>query len=202
MAAVVLAAGGGRRFAGGSHKLLADYGGQPLVRWAIDAARAASLDETLVVTGAADLSGVLPTGVEVVHNSGWRQGLAGSVVIALAWCRARGLDAAVIGLGDCPGVEPSAWRAVAARPEPVAVACFAGRHRPPVRLAASVWGSLARHGDEGARGLWSRGGVAVFVACAGDPLDVDTVADLALARSARPFGREPSPMRERSRPGR
>jgi CTP:molybdopterin cytidylyltransferase MocA len=49
-AAVVLAAGGGSRYAGPTHKLLADLRGQPVVLWAVQAALGASLDETLSPT--------------------------------------------------------------------------------------------------------------------------------------------------------
>ena len=50
--AVVLAAGGGSRFAGSGHKLLAQRDGRTVVEHAVDAAREA-LGDVLVVTGAA-----------------------------------------------------------------------------------------------------------------------------------------------------
>ena len=48
-AAVVLAAGGGTRFAGDAHKLLAPLRGRPVVVHAVSAALDAALDEVLVV---------------------------------------------------------------------------------------------------------------------------------------------------------
>ena len=45
----------GTRFEGDTHKLLTVVRGRPLVMWAIENARQAGLDETVVVTGAASL---------------------------------------------------------------------------------------------------------------------------------------------------
>ncbi|MEA3214297.1 MAG: molybdenum cofactor cytidylyltransferase, partial [Acidimicrobiia bacterium] len=59
VAAVLLAAGGGSRFSGPTHKLLALLRGKPVVLWAVEAALAAGLDETLVITGAAGLTELL-----------------------------------------------------------------------------------------------------------------------------------------------
>lgn len=188
-AGVLLAAGGGSRFGGPVHKLLAAYRGRPLVVAALDAALGAGLSELAVVVGAVDLRPLLPEGVTVLENPQWRDGLAGSLRVGIRWCAARGHCAAVVGLGDTPGISAGAWRAVAASPAPVAVASFRGRLAPPVRLAAEAWELLPTTGDAGARSLWHRAGTEE-VPCEGDPADVDTGEDLARLE-ARPRGQEP-----------
>jgi CTP:molybdopterin cytidylyltransferase MocA len=178
VAAVVLAAGGGRRFAGPAHKLLADFRGRPLVSWAIAAAMGAGLHETIVVSGAVDLDGVIPDGVTRLHNPHWASGLASSLRLALT--AAEHHDAVVVGLGDQPLVESAAWRAVAGADAPIAVATYHGQRRNPVRLARSVWPLLPVEGDEGARTIMREHPELVAeVACPGEPADVDTLEDLA-----------------------
>src|SRR5205814_8186693 len=54
-AAVLLAAGGGTRFHGDGHKLLTVLRGRPVYEHALAAARAAALDELVVVLGAVEL---------------------------------------------------------------------------------------------------------------------------------------------------
>lgn len=202
LAAVVLAAGGGTRFvpagnppvvpAGRStlapaagapvaptHKLLAEFRGRPLVAWALEAALEAQLARTWVVTGAVDLAGVVPAGVEVLANPAWASGQASSLQVAITAAYAAGLSGVVVGLGDQPMVPASAWRAVADGPGPIVVATYGGRRRNPVRLDRGVWPELAAAGDEGARALMRlRPGLVRGVACAGDPADIDTVEDL------------------------
>ena len=97
VAAVVLAAGGASRWDGPGHKLLADLGGRPLASWAIDAAATAGLDELVVVTGAADLVGLVPPGATVAHNPDWADGQAGSLQVAMSRCREAGHRAFVVG---------------------------------------------------------------------------------------------------------
>ncbi|MGH2685556.1 MAG: nucleotidyltransferase family protein [Actinomycetota bacterium] len=178
-AAVVLAAGGGSRFVGATHKLLADFRGRPLVVWAVEAAAAAGLDDTAVVTGGVRLDGLVPEGVELVANQRWADGQATSLQAALAWADERRHDAVVVGLGDQPLVPAAAWTAVAASDAPIAVATYEGKRRLPVRLHRDVWPLLPTEGDEGARVLMRRRPELVSeVPCPGDPADVDTVEDL------------------------
>ena len=175
-AAVVLAAGGGSRFGGDGHKLLAPFRGRPLVVWALEAASV--LDELIVVTGAVDLDELLPPGARVVRNERWAEGQATSLAAAIA--AAGGHDAVVVGLGDQPLIPSEAFRLVAAATAtPIAVASYDGRRRNPVRLAAEVWALLPVEGDEGARSLVrGRKDLVTEVACPGDPADVDTQEDL------------------------
>jgi len=186
-AAVVLAAGGGSRWDGDGHKLLAEVDGRPLAAHALTAAAGAGLDELVVVTGAVDLSGVLtglleealPVAIKVLHNDRWVEGQAGSLGLAITYAAAVGHDAVVVGLADSPGVPPEAWRAVAAAEAELAVATFAGRRRPPTLIARSLWGQLPEVGDQGARVLFDdRPDLVLEVPCPGDPADVDTMEDL------------------------
>jgi CTP:molybdopterin cytidylyltransferase MocA len=177
--AVVLAAGGGTRFTGPTHKLLALLHGKPVVVWAVEHALEAGLDETIVVTGAADLTGVLPSGVTAIANPDWALGQASSLQVGVAHARAAGHDAIVVGLGDLPGVPAEAWRLVAASGADLATAVIDGNRTPPVRIAAALWDQLPTHGDEGARVLLrSRPDLVVPVACPGTPVDIDTAEDL------------------------
>lgn len=184
--AVLLAAGGGSRFDGPTHKLLAPLRGRPVSGWALDAVVAAGFRHVVVVTGATtpDLGELLDahaaeTRIHVVHNDDWAQGQATSVQTALGAARGLGADAVVIGLADQPFVEPSAWRAVAASTSPISVATYAGRRGNPVRVAAAVWDLLPVAGDEGARSLMRlRPELVEEVPCQGSAADIDTLEDL------------------------
>ena len=179
VAAVVLAAGAGTRFAGDRHKLLCEVDGVPLVRRAVDAALAADLDETVVVMGAVDVLDVLPDDVTVLHNHAWAQGQATSLAAAVGYAGSRGHRAVVFGLGDAPGVPASAWAAVGGADCDLAVADFGGRRRPPVRIGAALWSLLPLEGDEGGRVLMRRRPELVrAIPCEGQPDDIDTVEDL------------------------
>jgi molybdenum cofactor cytidylyltransferase len=179
VAAVILAAGGGTRFEGTEHKLLAPFRGRPLVWWALAAAMGAGLDEVAAIVGAVDLGVALPDGVSVVENPDWASGQASSLQSATSWALGRQHDAMVVGLGDQPLVPSSAWAAVAGSASPIAVATFDGQRRPPVRLDRSVWSLLPTSGDEGARVLMKeRPDLVREVVCEGQAADIDNEEDL------------------------
>jgi CTP:molybdopterin cytidylyltransferase MocA len=178
---VILAAGGGSRFAGPTHKLLAELDGRPLVGHAFANVLASGLETIAVVTGAVDLTALIPASFTVLTNPDWEQGQASSLRMAVTWAEEVAAGALVVGLGDQPSIGPSAWRAVAgAAQTPIAVATYGGRRGHPVRLSRSVWSFLPTSGDAGARALLAHSPELVTeVACDGDPADVDTVDDLA-----------------------
>lgn len=180
-AGALLAAGGGSRFSGPEHKLLADLGGRALMDHALAPMMAAGLDHVGVVTGAVDLASFLPPGVVALPNDQWPQGQATSLRVAVHWARSLGATALLIGLGDQPGILVSAWRAVAeAAASPIAVATYGGKRGHPVRLHSSMWELLPTEGDRGAGVVMARFPELVCeVACDGDTSDVDTVEDLA-----------------------
>jgi len=180
-AGVILAAGGGSRFVGATHKLVAELNGRPLVTSALENLVESGLAPLAVVTGAVDLSALIPSPFTVLANLDWADGQATSLMVAVGWAAAIGAEALVVGLGDQPSIGPSAWRAVAeATATPIAVATYHGRRGHPVRLHRSVWARLPVAGDAGARVLLAQSPELITeVACDGDPADVDTVEDLA-----------------------
>lgn len=181
-AAVVLAAGAGRRFSATEHKLLWEWEGVPLVVRAVTAPVEAGFAEVVVVAGAVSLDAVLAAhgldaAVRVVGNADWRHGIASSLACGLGAVAEHGFDCAVVGLGDMPQVTADDWRTLArAVGTPIAVSRWGdGRLSPPVRLDASVWSDLPPSGETGARALWStRPELVTEVPRPGTGIDVDT----------------------------
>jgi CTP:molybdopterin cytidylyltransferase MocA len=183
--AALLAAGGGTRFGGPVHKLVAELDGRPVWMWALDNVLAAGFDHVVVVTGAAELA--LPASVIERHNRHWARGQAGSVQIAVAAAGELGAQTVTIGLADQPFVGAGAWRAVDDAPPEyrLVVAVYDGVLGPnPVRLRADVWPLLPTDGDAGARDLLRDHPDWVHrVDCVGSGADIDTQEDLARWRS-------------------
>lgn len=181
---VLLAAGGGRRYTGPTHKLLAPLRGRPVWQWSLEHLLAAGFEHTLVVTGAAplDVTTAATDGCSVVHNADWASGQASSLQLAMAHGTTLGVDALVIGLADQPFVEPATWRAVAdADPSyPIVVTDYDGRRGPnPVRLDRRIWPLLPLTGDEGARRvLRDHPAWVCSVTGLGSAADIDTLEDL------------------------
>ena len=183
---VLLAAGGGTRFAGPTHKLLAEIDGEPIVAAAIRHARDAAVGPVLVVTGAVDLADVIAAAarhdgpeLSTIHHPGWPDGQATTLEVAIAEAERRDARSIVVGLADQPFVSAEAWRRVAASDAEIAVATYGGRRRNPVRLARSVWPLLPTSGDHGARFLVRlRPELVEAVPCPGSAADIDTLEDL------------------------
>ncbi len=176
--AIILAAGSGSRFTGGGHKLNALLGGRGVYAWALQAAIDANIGPVVLVTGALDLPVNHPD-VTVVHNSHWNTGIASSLQIGIAAAEKQGAEAVVIGLGDQPLVNASAWQAVAASRAAMAVATYGTKRGNPVRLHAEIWPILPTTGDEGARSVLRKYSTIVEeVPCEGSANDIDTIDDL------------------------
>jgi molybdenum cofactor cytidylyltransferase/nicotine blue oxidoreductase len=179
-AAVVLAAGGGRRY--GMPKALVEWEGSLLVERAVRTAREVC-DPVLVVLGAravdvwrqADLGGAT-----VLANKDWESGMASSLRTGLDGLRGwpGRVDAALLLLVDMPGMTPEALRKVAehASPGVLAVATYDGVRAHPVLIGREHWAGVAgtATGDEGARRYLATHDVTE-VDCTGlaDPTDLD-----------------------------
>jgi CTP:molybdopterin cytidylyltransferase MocA len=180
VAAVVLAAGGGRRY--GMPKALVEYEGSLLVERAVRTARTVG-DPVMVVLGAqavevwrrADLDGAT-----VLANKDWETGMASSLRTGLDGLRGwpGRVDAALITLVDMPGMTPEALTRMAAvaSPDALAVATYDGVRAHPVLIGREHWAGVIETltGDEGARRYLATHDVTE-VDCSGlaDPTDLD-----------------------------
>jgi nicotine blue oxidoreductase len=202
-AGLLLAAGAGTRM--GGPKALVELDGRLLVERGVAVLREAGCDPVVVVLGAsadevrhrADLPAA-----RIVDNPNWAEGQAASLRIGLVGVADEDdespAEAVVVALVDQPAIPPAvirrlmdAWRGGAG---PAVIAAYHGEPRNPVLLDRRVWADVAANveGDEGAR-LWLREirrdhpEQIVLVECSdiGDPLDLDTPADLDALASAR-----------------
>jgi molybdenum cofactor cytidylyltransferase len=182
---IVLAAGTSSRL--GRPKQLLDLGGRPVLQRVLDAALAASLDEILVVLGhmADDVEAAvtLEPGVRAVLNPDYRWGQSTSLRTGLQAVH-EGSVAAVMLLGDQPGVRPAAIDAVVAAwrsgAGPIVQASYQGRPAHPTLLGRETWPELeAASGDEGARGfIAAHSRERTLVEVGGEvPDDIDTEED-------------------------
>lgn len=182
VAALVLAAGAGRRY--GGPKALVELDGQLLVERAISTARAAGCAPVAVVLGAAaaevrrraNLEGAL-----WAENRDWTSGMGSSLRVGLAALAATETMATVVLLVDMPGVTATAIRRLAgyAAPDALAMARYDDRPGHPVLLGRDHWPDIARQalGDVGARPYLRRHWAEVrMVPCddIADDTDLDT----------------------------
>lgn len=192
-AAIVLAAGASSRM--GRTKQLLDTGGTSLVRSVAKTAQAAGCAPVLVVVGADAervRAEVADLGVLIVHNAGWREGIASSLRSGFQ-ALASGVRAAIVLLCDQPDVSPVLLEAMILAHHTSGrsiVACrYDGVTGAPALFARERFAQiLALEGDAGARGLIAAAGDDVAtVDFPGGAFDLDTPADCERWR-ARPRG--------------
>lgn len=190
-AALILAAGAGRRFGGG--KLLAPLAGAPVIRRTAQAVLAGGFDDVVVATGAdhsaiaAALDG-LACGTVPVPD--WEEGMAASLRAGLAALGSPGKGLFVF-LGDMPLVPvglSAALADLALREGYAARPRVRGKPGHPVAFTRAAMPDLASlTGDVGAAALLKRRaeGVAYLdTEASGALLDIDSPADLAAAELA------------------
>ena len=163
IAALVLAAGRSSRM-GGPNKLLAEIGGRPLVRIAVEEALASQARPVIVVTGhqrervEAALAG-LP--VDFVHNPYFADGLGTSLKTGIAALPAQS-DGVIVCLGDMPQVDAAMINRLIGAIDPakgslIAMPTIEGQRGNPVVWSRRFFPDLmAVEGDVGARYLIGR----------------------------------------------
>ncbi len=186
--ALVLAAGGGRRFGGG--KLTAPFRGGVLLDGALRSAFDAPADEVIVVTGSdpevASIAEAFAAGrgeaarLRLISAPEWSDGLSASLRAGLAAADPQSRGAFVF-LGDMPDIPAGLPQRLAAAfgPGVLAVApVLDGEPGHPALLGAELFEAAMRlTGDRGARPLMEAQGVRfvrLAVQDAGVLLDVDT----------------------------
>ena len=182
-AGVVLAAGASRRM--GRLKQLLPLGGGTLLDAVLRAARAARLDELVLVLGA-EAERILATvdtrGVRVVVAADHAEGMGASLRTGVAALDPQ-VERVLVLLGDQPRVDAALIDAVLARHResgrPAAAASAGGVLQPPVVADRRLWPQLlAARGDTGLREVLRAmpGGVATL-SVEGAAVDVDTPDD-------------------------
>jgi molybdenum cofactor cytidylyltransferase len=165
VAVLVLAAGRSTRM-GGPNKMLADAEGQPLVVHAVKAALASQAVEVVVVLGhmAEEVRGAIEKAIpsksrlRFVTNPDFAEGLSTSVRTGIG-ALGKDIDAAIVQLGDMPGVgAPLLDRLMAAfspvEGRSICVPTVGGKRGNPVLWARRFFPEMAKlAGDSGAKHL-------------------------------------------------
>jgi molybdenum cofactor cytidylyltransferase len=193
IAAVVLAAGRSTRM-GAVNKMIAEIGGKPLVRIAVEQALASRAQPVIVVTGhereriEAALAGL---SVRFVHNPDYAEGLGTSLRAGIA-AVPDSADAAIVCLGDMPQVDAALIDRLIAAFDPergalIVVPSIEGRRGNPVVWSRRFFHDLMQiQGDIGARhliGAYAEAVAEVPVAGVAALTDVDTPESLSAVKA-------------------
>lgn len=199
VAAIVLAAGRATRFSGGDEgrtKLVEEFEGKPLVRYAVEAALGAGARPVFVVTGhARDAVMAALDGLDVCEapNPRYAEGIASSVAAGIA-ALPEDCAGALVMLADMPRVDAALCRTLievfsAMSVGDAFVPVVEGRRGNPALLSRKLFERAMRlTGDEGARKLLSQSDVRtieVEIEGAAAGLDIDTPEALAALRASK-----------------
>jgi molybdenum cofactor cytidylyltransferase len=201
VAVLVLAAGRSTRM-GGPNKMLADANGQPLVVHAAKAALASQAVEVVVVLGhmadevraAVEKAVAAKSRLRFVTNPDFAEGLSTSVRTGIG-ALSTNIDAAIVQLGDMPGVgAPLLDRLMAAfspiEGRSICVPTVVGKRGNPVLWARRFFPEMAKlSGDSGAKHLiGEHADLVCEVEMAGEAAvtDIDTPEALAAWRARSP----------------
>ncbi|KXK59767.1 hypothetical protein AWW66_22510 [Micromonospora rosaria] len=165
---MVLAGGAGRRYGGPKAPVFLGP--------ALDVLRDGGCDPVIAVLGAGahqTRARVDLTGVEVVENPGWAEGMGSSLRLGLATAtRLPGVSAVCVHLVDMPGVTATAVARLRARAHPGCLtrACYDGEPGHPVVLGRDHWAEIitTARGDQGARAYLRRHAAHVTTVECGD----------------------------------
>ena len=131
--AIILAAGKGKRMGSDLPKVLLPVGGRPMIRYVLDAVRAAGIEQMVVVVGhRADLARVELAGEPGVAFAEQTQQLGTGHAVMMCREQLQGRDRPVLILaGDSPMVQVSSLRAVLAEFAARQPACLLGTASKP-----------------------------------------------------------------------
>lgn len=182
VSALVLAAGGSRRF--GGQKLLAPLKGKAVIMHCLDAALDSRLSEIILVTTGVVLSGLeLNPAVKVAINTDPSKGMSHSIGIGLNHVSETS-DSAIIMLGDMPDITSGHIDKIIEMhnlyPDRVIASLSGSTVTPPVLFPRTLFGKLEKlRGDHGARDIITGSADAVTVELdSGMEFDIDTREDL------------------------
>lgn len=181
---VVLAAGLSRRM--GLAKLLLDWGGQPVIRRAVEQVRAGGVKDLIVVLGhegEAIREALKGLPVRFVQNPEPEAGQASSIACGIS-ALGPGVEAAIIALGDQPALPPDVvprlLETFKQTRKSVVAPLYQGVQGNPVLFAASVFPELrSLTGDRGGRAVVEKepGRVATVLFDLTVPPDLDTLEE-------------------------
>jgi molybdenum cofactor cytidylyltransferase len=184
VSAVVLAAGGSKRF--GRTKQLLPLAGTTMIEHVLNVVLASSVDEVVVVVGhsASQVAGRIPPGCRTVLNKDWEAGISSSIRAGLEAIDDKA-EAALFVLADQPHINSEAieriLHAYHGSAKSIVVPAYRGQSGAPVLFDRSLFSALkALRGDVGGRQIIARFPVQVLTVemqSSAVLVDVDTPGD-------------------------